>query len=239
MRILSGRVPSLILESSFGRAFPRFYIRGLGNSDFDLNASQPVSMVVDEIVLENPMVKAMPLFDLDRVEVLRGPQGTLFGRNTTAGVVKFETRKPTAGLRRLRAAVLRHLRHRGLHRRGGRPAARRRFSARVSGLYQSRSDWVDNLYDRPRTSPRRLRQHRLAAAAPVGADGALRRPAQRPRLGGRRHRPIFRANIIEQGTNRSADDFERDEVYHDGLNKQEICVARRRAAAGVRLGGAT
>src|SRR5690606_12506041 len=41
VRFLSGRVPSLNIESSFGRAFPRFYIRGLGNTDFDLNASQP------------------------------------------------------------------------------------------------------------------------------------------------------------------------------------------------------
>jgi len=50
IRTLSARVPSLMIESSFGRAFPRFYIRGLGNTDFDLNASQPVSMVVDEVV---------------------------------------------------------------------------------------------------------------------------------------------------------------------------------------------
>ncbi len=39
IRFLSGRVPSLNIESSYGRAFPRFYIRGLGNTDFDLNAS--------------------------------------------------------------------------------------------------------------------------------------------------------------------------------------------------------
>src|SRR5690606_36180183 len=45
IRFLSGRVPSLNIESSYGRAFPRFYIRGLGNTDFDLNASQPVSLV--------------------------------------------------------------------------------------------------------------------------------------------------------------------------------------------------
>ena len=45
VRFLSGRVPSLNIESSFGRAFPRFYIRGYGNTDFRLNASQPVSLV--------------------------------------------------------------------------------------------------------------------------------------------------------------------------------------------------
>ena len=52
IRFLSGRVPSLSIESSFGRTFPRFYMRGLGNTDFDLNASQPVSLVYDEVVLE-------------------------------------------------------------------------------------------------------------------------------------------------------------------------------------------
>ena len=52
---------------------PRFYIRGLGNTDFDLNASQPVSVLYDGIVLENALLKGFPAFDLDRIEVLRGP----------------------------------------------------------------------------------------------------------------------------------------------------------------------
>src|SRR5688572_25617469 len=60
VRALAGRVPSLNIESSFGRTFPRFYIRGLGNTDFDLNASQPVSFVYDDVVLENPILKGFP-----------------------------------------------------------------------------------------------------------------------------------------------------------------------------------
>ena len=64
VRVLAGRVPSLNIESSFGRTFPRFYIRGLGNTDFDLNASQPVSLVYDDVVLENPILKAFPIFKL-------------------------------------------------------------------------------------------------------------------------------------------------------------------------------
>ena len=89
VRLLAARVPSLNVESSFGRAFPRFYIRGYGNGDFRLNASQPVSLIYDEVVQENPILKGFPIFDIDQVEVLRGPQGTLFGRNTPGGVVKF------------------------------------------------------------------------------------------------------------------------------------------------------
>ena len=95
VRLLSSRLPSLQIESSFGRAFPRFYVRGLGNTDFDLNASQPVSLVYDGVVQENPILKGFPMFDIERIENLRGPQGTTFGRNTPAGAVIFESRKPS------------------------------------------------------------------------------------------------------------------------------------------------
>jgi iron complex outermembrane receptor protein len=49
---------------------------------------------MDDIVQENPMLKGFPVFDVDQVEVLRGPQGTLFGRNSPAGVIKFDSAKP-------------------------------------------------------------------------------------------------------------------------------------------------
>ena len=108
VRALSGRVPSLNIESSFGRAFPRFYIRGYGNTDFRLNASQPVSLIYDDVVQENPILKGFPVFDLERVEVLAGPQGTLFGRNTPAGVVKFDSVEPSQKQRRLLQREHRH-----------------------------------------------------------------------------------------------------------------------------------
>ena len=95
IRVFSARIPNVTLESSYARIFPRPYIRGLGNTDFDFNASQPVSFVYDEVVMENPVLKSFPLFDIEQVEALRGPQGTLFGRNTPAGVLKFDSAKPT------------------------------------------------------------------------------------------------------------------------------------------------
>src|SRR3984957_270739 len=94
---LAFRAPSLNIESANGRAFPRFYIRGYGNTDFHDFASQPVGLYYDDIVQENPALKGFPIFDQADVEVLRGPQGTLFGRNSPAGVVKLESAKPVLG----------------------------------------------------------------------------------------------------------------------------------------------
>ncbi|MBA6329579.1 TonB-dependent receptor [Colwellia sp. MB02u-6] len=143
IRFLNAKVPSLSVESSFGRTFPRFYMRGLGNSDFDLNASQPVSLVVDDVVQENPILKGFPVFDVARIEVLGGPQGTLFGRNTPAGLVKFDSVKPSQsfdgfaslsygskGTSDLRAAV------------GG--GLTDELSARISVLRQDRDDYISN-----------------------------------------------------------------------------------------------
>src|SRR5512136_699804 len=120
-------------------------MRGLGNTDFDLNASQPVSMLVDEVVLENPVVKGMPLWDLQRTEVLRGPQGTLFGRNTPAGIVKFDTRRPSKdldGFVRASYGTFNNVDFKGAV--GG--GLTDSLSARVSLLYQRQSDWIDNTF---------------------------------------------------------------------------------------------
>ncbi len=198
IRAISGRVPSLTLESSFGRAFPRFYIRGLGNTDFDLNASQPVSMVVDDVVMENPIVKGMPLFDLDRIEVLRGPQGTLFGRNTTAGVVKFDTKRPTKEFdANLRAS---YGTFNNVDVEGGvggavtdtlvRPLLRVVPGAGRLGRQQAH---------REEGRPRGLRDHRRPAAAAVAAQRQVQRPAQRARLARRRHRADLPGQHHQEG----------------------------------------
>src|SRR5262245_58695412 len=145
IRGLSGRVPSLNIESSFGRTFPRFYIRGLGNTDFDLNASQPVSLVYDDVVLENPILKGFPVFDLNNVEVLRGLQGTLFGRNTPAGIVKLDPVHP--GSRRNYARVS-YGSYSAINAEGGVGAELEDGLAfRLSGLWQHRADWIDNIAD--------------------------------------------------------------------------------------------
>jgi iron complex outermembrane receptor protein len=219
VKALSGRVPSLVIESSFGRAFPRFYIRGLGNTDFDLNASQPVSMVYDEVVLENPVVKGMPVWDIERVEVLRGPQGTLFGRNTPAGAIKFESKKPrhdfeasaqaswaTFNTIDLKGAV------------GGELTPT--LAARLSFLYQQQDDWVTNEHNGDEIGGYQNYAWRLQFLwEPNDAVDALLNLHGWDVDGTAR---IFRANILQQGSNSLVPGYEQDTVFHDGRNVQEI-----------------
>ena len=75
---------------------PGLSIRGVGINAFTDTAESPVAMYVDEVLLGTLPGQASLLFDVERVEVLRGPQGTLYGRNNTAGLIHFVTRKPSA-----------------------------------------------------------------------------------------------------------------------------------------------
>ncbi len=147
---LSGKVPSLYVESTTGRIFPRFYIRGLGNIDFYLGASQPVTVIQDDVVMEHVVLKSNPAFDIGQVEVLKGPQGSLFGRNTTAGIVKFDSARPTDRL--AGQALLSYGRFNSVNVDagiGGSLTADGSLSFRLSGLYQHRDNWISNIYTGP------------------------------------------------------------------------------------------
>ncbi len=227
---LAGRSPSLYAEASSGRTFPRFYIRGLGNTDFDLNANQPVSIVYDDVVLENPILKGFPVFDLDRVEILRGPQGTLFGRNTPAGVVKFDSARPTEeieGYGRIAYGRFNTIDAEGAISGPLSPT----ISARLSALFQRRDDFVDNTFA----------EQNPAAVTGDGADGFEEFSEFAGRLqflwkpnddwstllnihgrrldGGSR---LFRANIIAPGVGGLVDGFERGETAQDATQRLDV-----------------
>ncbi|MFY7857463.1 MAG: TonB-dependent receptor [Rubrivivax sp.] len=222
VRQLAGRVPSLNIESSFGRAFPRFYIRGLGNTDFDLNASQPVSLVFDDVVQENPILKGFPLFDLERIEVLRGPQGTLFGRNSPAGVVKFESVKPGKTFEGYGSLTLG--RHSMVNAEGAvnvplSPTA----AMRVSLQSQNRDDWVTNTFAAGPTKELEGYNDNAArvqfALNPSADFSALLNLHARDLKGSAR---LFRANIIQPGTNSLVAGFNPARVSYDGVNDQDL-----------------
>jgi iron complex outermembrane receptor protein len=223
VRMLSGRVPSLNIESSFGRAFPRFYIRGYGNTDFRLNASQPVSLVYDDVVQESPILKGFPAFDLAQVEVLRGPQGSLFGRNTPAGVVKFESVKPAFGKMEGYGSISAGT-FTTINAEGAINVPTSATSAlRVSLLSQTRKDWVENTFDAGPTQ--NLEGYRDSAlrvqwlTQPTKDFSALFNVHARDYDGSAR---LFRANIIEPGTNDFVAGFDEKKISIDGKNESEL-----------------
>ncbi len=233
IRFLSARTPSLLVESSFGRTFPRFYIRGLGNTDFDPNVAQPVAIYYDDVVLENPMLKSFPVFDVASVQVLRGPQGTLFGRNSPAGVVKIDSAKPTdyyTGHASLSWGTFNTVN--GEAAVGGPIAEGLKF--RVSGMLQRREPWVTNVSTTHLTdtgsnlitnrSPRKLEGYRdFAGRAQLeytsGDFEALLNVHARDLNGTAR---VFRAASITPGTNDFVPGFDVRKVTLDAGNEQRL-----------------
>jgi iron complex outermembrane receptor protein len=223
VRLLAARIPSLNVESSFGRAFPRFYIRGYGNTDFRLNASQPVSLIYDEVVQENPILKGFPIFDVDQIEVLRGPQGTLFGRNTPGGVVKFDSVKPSSEFGGYVNASNATYNTANIEAAINVPLSKD-WSARFSALYQHRDDFVgnsltgeDDVYEGYDD-----RAARVQVLYEPGEDFSALFNAHMRSLDGTAR--LFRANIITPRSNDLVSGFDADTIAIDGANQQELNI---------------
>jgi len=97
-------VPNVTLETSRGtNSTLTAFIRGVGQQDPVAGFEAGVGIYIDDVYLNRPQAGVLDVFDVERVEVLRGPQGTLYGRNTIGGAVKYVTRRlsdePTAKLR--------------------------------------------------------------------------------------------------------------------------------------------
>jgi len=92
---LSDIVPTLQANSAFGSVQPNFSIRGIGvNNEHNPNQASPVGVYIDDAYIAARVSQGLQIFDLERIEILRGPQGTLYGRNTTGGAINFISRQP-------------------------------------------------------------------------------------------------------------------------------------------------
>jgi iron complex outermembrane receptor protein len=178
--------------------------------------------VYDDVVQENPILKGFPIFDMERIEVLRGPQGTLFGRNSPAGVVKFDSAKPgkTFG----GYGMLSLGRFSSVNAEGAvNVPLSSMASLRVSAQSQNRSDWVKNTNASGPT--KELEGYNDNAARvqlqvnPSKDFSALLNLHSRDLKGSAR---VFRANIIQPGTNNLVAGFDPAKVSQDGVNSQDV-----------------
>lgn len=92
---LAAHTPGLSTANATSGGTPIFAIRGIGLDDFNINNTSGVGVYIDEVHASSPMLLGFQLLDVERVEVLKGPQGTLYGKNTTGGAINFVTTKPT------------------------------------------------------------------------------------------------------------------------------------------------
>ncbi|MBS0254594.1 MAG: TonB-dependent receptor [Proteobacteria bacterium] len=101
---LADSVPNVTLEASRGsNSTLSAFIRGVGQQDPVSGFEQGVGIYLDNVYLNRPQAAVLDIYDVERIEVLRGPQGTLYGRNTVGGAIKYVTRKladkPTLSMR--------------------------------------------------------------------------------------------------------------------------------------------
>ena len=140
-RDLTLLVPSLSMQAGTAASTTSLFIRGVGIGDFNSNTTGAVGIYADDVFLGANAGKLFNVFDSDGIEVLKRPQGTLYGRNTTAGAIRFASRKPSDTLSGDFSALYGRFNEVRLEGGIGGPIAGDTLKARISGLYHQR--WFD------------------------------------------------------------------------------------------------
>jgi iron complex outermembrane receptor protein len=143
---LAAYTPALRIDSDAGLAQPRFNLRGLGTDEYTPNANGSVGFYFDEVFYNSTLAQGLQLFDIDRVEVLRGPQGTLWGKNTTAGAVSLTSRAPTEQLDGHADVTFGNFGSRIVEAAVGGPVMDNVLLGRVSAIYNDFGGYVRNTY---------------------------------------------------------------------------------------------
>ncbi|MBE9540040.1 MAG: TonB-dependent receptor [Proteobacteria bacterium] len=145
----------------------QFTIRGVAQNDFNDQTESPVAVYIDDTYVAMAQGQRFAMYDLDRVEVLKGPQGTLFGRNATGGLVHFVSRRPTEELDGFMKAEYGDYDRIKLEGAVGGPITDG-ISGRLSGYYHEQDGYLDNSYDP--ANPQSFLPSELALSQGTGDD---------------------------------------------------------------------
>jgi len=142
---IAAQIPNLQVTNPSGDGFPIFSLRGVSMNDFSANQSSPVASYVDEVYKGNPAIQGIQMYDLERIEVLRGPQGTLYGKNSTGGAVNFVTKLPGMGSGGYITAGIGNFNRRELKGALDVPLVGDKLGLRVAGTWTEADGWFENV----------------------------------------------------------------------------------------------
>lgn len=142
---IANMTPGVSLSSTSGGQYVQFAVRGVAQADFARHTESPNAVYVDDVYLGSTNAQNFAMFDMDRVEVLRGPQGTLFGRNATGGLVHYITNDPTDTLNGYADITYGRFNHVRLEGAIGGPLGGN-LSGRVAVLRESRDPFIKNVF---------------------------------------------------------------------------------------------
>jgi iron complex outermembrane recepter protein len=146
---LMGSLPNIQVTSAYGRTQPNFSVRGISvANEFSAATASPIGVYVDEVYQGFRASHGQQLFDLENFEVLRGPQGTLYGRNTTGGAVNITTRKPSLeGNNGFLSAGIGNFESYTVSGAGEATLAQDVFGVRVAGTWTESDGYIENVFN--------------------------------------------------------------------------------------------
>jgi iron complex outermembrane receptor protein len=141
---LANQVPNMNIDAPVADSNVRYFIRGVGTQDFNTLGTSPIALYIDDVYLGSTLANSVNLYDMQRVEVLLGPQGTLWGKNTTGGAISFITAHPTQTLGAAGTGGLGNLGERFAEGMVNLPITAD-LAARAAFTYSGRDAWITNL----------------------------------------------------------------------------------------------
>ncbi|WP_313808389.1 TonB-dependent receptor [Sphingobium sp.] len=142
---LQASIPNVSIGSQYG--VNRTFIRGIGMTSIDLGGDGAVAFLQDGAILPRPSMQLSGFYDLEQIEVLRGPQGTLYGRGATAGAINLITKKPTNELDGYLRLTYGNYDARTAEGAIGGALVDDKLLVRVSGKYEKRDGYGKNLFN--------------------------------------------------------------------------------------------